>query len=223
MALCAVALVGACAVPGPLGGQAQPAPTAAPIAPGEAPASARIAGVAVTETPIVAPPAPTAALAPADNVPASPVAVLTPIETLAPATPDVGTLPGAGATLAPPTLVPNAAAAATANAATAVAAVARAASTATAIPTQEIRIQDFAFSPATITVPAGTYVVFRNFDAATHHVTGNDFDSGLILYGAYWSMPFQRAGTFDYVCSIHPTMRGKIVVTPPNQAVFSGT
>jgi plastocyanin len=104
-----------------------------------------------------------------------------------------------------------------------VAAVTRAIGSATAVPSQDVRIQDFAFQPASLRVTAGTYVVFRNMDAAPHHITGHDFDSGIIRYGAYWSMPFQRAGTFDYICSIHPTMKGQIVVTPPNQAVFTGS
>lgn len=141
-----------------------------------------------------------------------------PAPALAPLPPDTTALAATPAVPPAPTLIPQAALAATANAATAVARQSRVAATATAVPTQQIAVQSFTFTPQTITVPPGTTVVWRNLDAATHQVAGSDFDSGRIPSGQYWAMQFLRPGTFDYVCSIHPTMRGQIVVSPTSAA-----
>ena len=71
-----------------------------------------------------------------------------------------------------------------------------------------------AFSPATITIAAGGSVTFRNHDDRAHTVTASDgaFDSGTIAEGGSWKRTFKRAGTFSYLCAIHPEMTGKIVV-----------
>ena len=117
-----------------------------------------------------------------------------------------------------PTLQPQARQAATANAGTATAAARSAIASATAQPAQTILIQNFAFLPATLTVTAGTTVIWRNMDAATHQIAGGDFDSGFIFEGQYWSTRIERAGHYSYYCNFHPTMRGTIVVTPSSQA-----
>lgn len=76
-----------------------------------------------------------------------------------------------------------------------------------------VEITNFAFNPATITVPRGTTVVWTNSDNTAHTVTGSGFDSGTLDPGQTFSRTFNNAGTFEYGCSIHPTMRGEIVVT----------
>jgi len=70
------------------------------------------------------------------------------------------------------------------------------------------------FSPATVTIAAGGSVTFRNDDDRAHTVTATDgaFDSGTIGSGASWKRTFAKAGTFAYLCAIHPDMTGRVVV-----------
>lgn len=78
----------------------------------------------------------------------------------------------------------------------------------------EVFIQGMAFSPATITVTAGTTITWTNKDAATHNVTSNPvlFSSGAMGNGATYSFTFADKGTFSYTCTIHPSMKGTVVV-----------
>jgi plastocyanin len=71
-----------------------------------------------------------------------------------------------------------------------------------------------AFSPSTLTIVAGGSVTFRNDDDRAHTVTANDgaFNSGTISEGGSWKRTFKQAGTFSYLCAIHPEMTGKVVV-----------
>ena len=81
---------------------------------------------------------------------------------------------------------------------------------------ETITISGFAFKPATLTVKAGTTVVWVNDDAAPHIVAdkASKFRSGTLAKGGKFSQTFAAAGTIDYFCSLHPSMTGKIVVTP---------
>ena len=77
-----------------------------------------------------------------------------------------------------------------------------------------VSIVNMAFSPASLTATAGTTVTWTNNDGMTHTVTADDisFDSGNILMGNKFSKIFSTAGTFAYHCTIHPTMKGTIIV-----------
>jgi plastocyanin len=77
---------------------------------------------------------------------------------------------------------------------------------------QSVTIEGFAFSPATVTVNVGDTVTWTNNDGTAHTATGSGFDTGNIAGGASDSVTFQSAGSFDYVCSIHPQMTGTVVV-----------
>ena len=78
-----------------------------------------------------------------------------------------------------------------------------------------IPIQQYAFLPADLTVPAGTTVTWSNEDEAVHTVTATDntWDSGRLPIGGTFSQTFSEAGTYDFLCSIHPAMKGTITVT----------
>jgi len=80
----------------------------------------------------------------------------------------------------------------------------------------QVNIDDFAFVPATLTVHAGSTVTWTNHDEEPHTVAASDgtFHSPGMGTGATFSHAFAAAGTFDYVCSIHPMMHGTVVVTP---------
>jgi plastocyanin len=92
------------------------------------------------------------------------------------------------------------------------------ASTAAAAPAgpNEVNIDGFAFAPATLTVKAGTTVTWTNKDEDPHTVVDNGgaFRSQALGSGGAYSFTFPTAGTFDYICSIHPFMHGTVVVTP---------
>jgi len=68
----------------------------------------------------------------------------------------------------------------------------------------------------TAIVPVGGTITWTNMGSQAHSVTATDgsFDSGLVAPGAMASIEFDAAGTFAYVCTPHPWMRGTVVVTP---------
>lgn len=78
----------------------------------------------------------------------------------------------------------------------------------------DVFIQGMAFSPSTITVTAGTAVTWTNKDAVTHNVTSSPalFSSGALVTGATYSFTFATPGTYNYKCTIHPSMTGTVIV-----------
>lgn len=78
-----------------------------------------------------------------------------------------------------------------------------------------VTIVDIAFDPPELEVSTGTTVTWTNRDAAPHTVTASDgaFDSGALNEGDTFSYTFEDAGTFDYVCEIHPGMTASVTVT----------
>jgi plastocyanin len=77
-----------------------------------------------------------------------------------------------------------------------------------------VSIENFAFSPAAISVQAGDTVTWVNNDTVAHTATATDgsFDTGSIAPGSSASITFSTAGTFSYICSIHPSMSGSVDV-----------
>lgn len=77
-----------------------------------------------------------------------------------------------------------------------------------------ITIQNFAFSPATLTVKVGDKVTWTNQDSVGHSATADDgsFDTGVFGQGQSASTTFSKAGTYTYHCSVHPMMKGTIIV-----------
>jgi plastocyanin len=80
--------------------------------------------------------------------------------------------------------------------------------------TNEVWIQGMVFNPSTITVSAGTTVTWTNKDGVAHTVTSDDnlFNSGSISSGGIYTYTFSTIGTFQYHCSIHPSMIAKVIV-----------
>ena len=79
-----------------------------------------------------------------------------------------------------------------------------------------IDIANFAFSPAGVTIKAGTTVNWTNKDSLPHTVTSNTglFESGeLAPSSGKFSHTFSDKGSFSYHCSFHPNMKGTITVT----------
>lgn len=89
-----------------------------------------------------------------------------------------------------------------------------ASSTAAASGATEIKIDNFSFTPATITIKAGTEVRWINRDDIPHTVVADDksFKSKALDTDEQFSFTFAKPGTYNYFCSIHPKMTAKIVV-----------
>lgn len=77
-----------------------------------------------------------------------------------------------------------------------------------------VTIVDFQFNPGTITVHAGDTITWTNTGAQPHTATANDhsFDTGVLKKGQSASHTFSTPGTFSYICTIHPFMKGTVTV-----------
>ena len=78
-----------------------------------------------------------------------------------------------------------------------------------------VKIDNFSFSPATITVPVGTTIRWTNRDDIPHTVVSDDkttFKSRPLDTDDRFSYNFSKEGTYTYFCSIHPKMTAKVVV-----------
>ncbi len=80
----------------------------------------------------------------------------------------------------------------------------------------DVGIMDFAFAPETVTVKVGSVVTWTNGDGVAHSVKSSDgtFVSGNLEQGQSFSATFATAGTFAYICGIHNSMTGTVVVEP---------
>ena len=80
----------------------------------------------------------------------------------------------------------------------------------------EVTIDNFTFSPQTLTIKAGTKVTWKNQDDIPHTVasTTKAFKSPALDTNENYSFVFSSAGKFDYFCSLHPHMTGTIAVEP---------
>src|SRR5690606_25123434 len=82
--------------------------------------------------------------------------------------------------------------------------------------TVEVAIRGFAYGPEELTVPAGTTVVWTNGDAVPHTVTSAEaprtLDSPILGTGGQFRFTFSQPGRYPYICTLHPDMRGVVVV-----------
>jgi plastocyanin len=80
----------------------------------------------------------------------------------------------------------------------------------------QIRIDNFTFQPAEVTVPVGTKVTWVNHDDVPHTATSSakprKFDSGTLDTDDQFSYVFTAPGTYDYFCAVHKHMTARIVV-----------
>jgi amicyanin len=82
-----------------------------------------------------------------------------------------------------------------------------------------ITIKNFAFDPQTLTVNAGSIVRWENRDNVPHRIVfidsagrDTDVDSSVLSASQAWSSKFDKPGTYNYYCTIHTDMKGKIIV-----------
>jgi len=78
----------------------------------------------------------------------------------------------------------------------------------------EVKVDNFSFGPASLTVAVGTTVSWTNRDDIPHTVVSTDkaFKSKVLDTDEKFSFTFAKAGTYPYFCSIHPKMTGSVVV-----------
>lgn len=89
------------------------------------------------------------------------------------------------------------------------------AATAKSVKPTVVDIRDFAFSPKTLTIPAGTRVVWTNRDDEPHVVVsaGHQFATSKALdTDDSYGVTFDHPGTYAYYCAIHPMMVGTVIV-----------
>ena len=77
-----------------------------------------------------------------------------------------------------------------------------------------VTIADMRFMPQTLSVARGDLVVWVNKDIVPHTATAQDggFDSKTIESNASWALRVRKVGKFDYVCTLHPTMKALLHV-----------
>jgi plastocyanin len=81
--------------------------------------------------------------------------------------------------------------------------------------TYEVTIQGFAFSPFDLKINKGDTVIWTNKDSAPHTVTsdsGNELASDSLSNGQTYSHTFNQAGTFNYHCGVHLSMKARVEV-----------
>ena len=83
-----------------------------------------------------------------------------------------------------------------------------------AVRSAKVEIVDFAYDPDPVTIEEGGKVIWQNEDSAPHTATADDgsFDTGTLEEGKLKSETFKEAGTYSYICSIHPDMAGTVEV-----------
>ena len=86
-------------------------------------------------------------------------------------------------------------------------------SPAVAAQTHTIAIEGMQFAPAAVTVKRGDTIVWVNRDLVPHTVTARGaFDSGPIAAGKAWKMTAKAEGRYEYVCTLHPTMKATLAI-----------
>lgn len=91
-----------------------------------------------------------------------------------------------------------------------------------------VTIASYAYSPNPLTIAQGDTVTWTNTDSVGHDITVTSgpatFQSPLLSKGQSWSYTFTAAGTYSYICSVHPDMRATVSVTQaPAPAPASAT
>lgn len=75
-----------------------------------------------------------------------------------------------------------------------------------------ITVKDFSFIPAAITIKKGTTVRWMNQDSTAHSIKSDKINSPVFGQGDSFEFKFDESGTYDYICGIHTSMKGTIIV-----------
>jgi plastocyanin len=79
-----------------------------------------------------------------------------------------------------------------------------------------VKIRNFKFEPANLAIAVGKTVQFINLDEEPHTATATEgaFDSKALDTNQTWNYTATTPGTYPYICSVHPFMKGTLTVTP---------
>ncbi|MDF5714016.1 MAG: cupredoxin family copper-binding protein [Rhizonema sp. NSF051] len=79
-----------------------------------------------------------------------------------------------------------------------------------------VKIRNFKFEPANLTIAVGKTVQFSNVDEEPHTATATDgtFNSKALDTNQTWNYTTTKPGTYPYICSVHPFMKGTLTVIP---------
>ncbi|MCC4768013.1 copper-binding protein [Methanosarcina sp. DH1] len=78
--------------------------------------------------------------------------------------------------------------------------------------TYYVKIENSQFYPDSITISSGDTVRWTNLDSTNYTVVGTDFSSGNITSQDSYDHTFTKTGTYNYYCSIEPSMKGVVIV-----------
>jgi plastocyanin len=78
--------------------------------------------------------------------------------------------------------------------------------------THTVEIRGMEFHPAELSVAAGDTVVWINRDIVPHTATAKGWGTDVLTQGQAGRIVARHAGTIDYVCNLHPTMHGTLLV-----------
>lgn len=76
----------------------------------------------------------------------------------------------------------------------------------------EVSIDNYQFLPSTLTIHAGDSVKWTNNDRTAHIIKFASFESDSLSDGQTYNHKFNDKGKYNYICSIHPSMKGTIIV-----------
>ena len=78
----------------------------------------------------------------------------------------------------------------------------------------DVGITGFAFGPAKLTIAPGQYVTWTNTDDSPHQITlaQSQERSAVLLKGQSHTQAFAAAGVYEYICGLHPNMKGAVEV-----------
>ena len=81
-----------------------------------------------------------------------------------------------------------------------------------AVKTREVAVVNFSFDPSAIDVNKGDNVIWTNQDSAPHQISWDGFKGSVFNKGQSFNFTFEEIGTYDYICPLHPYMKGQIIV-----------
>jgi len=79
---------------------------------------------------------------------------------------------------------------------------------------ESVSIRDFTFAPGNLQIPVGATVTWTNYDDAPHTATAKDgsWDTGILNKGDTKTITFDKTGSYEYYCKVHPNMIGRLAV-----------
>lgn len=75
----------------------------------------------------------------------------------------------------------------------------------------DVEIRDFKYIPQNLTVKVGQTVRWTNYDSARHDVVGSGIKSEYLEKGETFNYAFEKEGTYQYICTLHPWMEGEVI------------